>query len=134
MKKYFPYILATILTIFALLTLFLSSSVIFDFFGIRAKQGNYVLFVVWANFVSSVLYLAAAYGFLKSKDWTVSLLGISTIILLAAFIGLNIHANTGGVYETKTMGALILRTVVTLAFAAMAYLTINRKTRLKFRK
>ena len=131
MKKYIPYLLATILTGFALLTLFLSTSVIFDLFGIRAKEGNYVLFVVWANFFSSLIYLVAAYGFVKSKKWTVTLLGISTVILLAAFIGLNIHANSGGIYETKTMGAMIFRTAVTLAFAAMAYFTINRKFSLK---
>jgi predicted RND superfamily exporter protein len=68
MKKIIPYLLAAILTGFGLLTLFLSSSVIFDLFGIRAKEGNYVLFVVWANFISSILYLFAAYGLLKSKN------------------------------------------------------------------
>lgn len=131
MKKYLPYIVATALTGFALLTLFLSTSVIFDLFNIRAKEGNYVLFVVWANFMSSLLYLAAAYGFVKNKKWTVLPLGISTAILLAAFIGLNFYAQSGGIYETKTMGAMIFRTTVTLAFAAIAYLTINRKISLK---
>jgi len=53
-------ITAIILIAFAMLTLFLSSSVIFDWLGIRAKKGNYVLLVVWANFISSVLYLFAA--------------------------------------------------------------------------
>ena len=62
MKKVLPYFLATILGAFGLLTLFLSTSVIFDLFGIRAKEGNYVLFVVWANFISSVLYLVAPTG------------------------------------------------------------------------
>jgi len=40
MKKILPYIIAVILTGFGLLTLFLSTSVIFDLFGIRAKEGN----------------------------------------------------------------------------------------------
>lgn len=88
MKKYIPYTLAFILAGFGLLTLFLSTSVIFDLFGIRAKEGNYVLFVVWSNFISSILYLSAAYGFIKGNKWTASLLGISTLILIAAFIGL----------------------------------------------
>ena len=127
MKKYIPYFLATVLTVFALLTLFLSTSVIFDLFGIREKEGNYVLFVVWSNFISSILYLFAAYGFLKNKKWTSALLGISTIILIAAFIGLQIHANSGGIYETKTIGAMIFRIVVTLVFAIIAFLTINRQ-------
>ena len=127
MNKYILYISAVILTAFGLLTLFLSTSVIFDLFGIRAKEGNYVLFVVWSNFISSILYLLAAYGFIKSKKWTTSLLGISTLILLTAFIGLKIHASSGGIYEEKTIGAMIFRIAVTLAFASIAYFTITKK-------
>lgn len=130
MKKYLPYFLATIIAGFGLLTIFLSTSVIFDLFGIRAKEGNYVLFVVWSNFISSILYLFAAYGFVKGKKWTVTLLSISTIILLAAFIGLNIHANSGGIYETKTMSAMIFRTFITFVFAVIAYFTINKQLKI----
>ncbi|MEP7266433.1 MAG: hypothetical protein ABI844_02320 [Saprospiraceae bacterium] len=127
MKKILPYLFATFLAGFGLLTLFLSTSIIFDLFGIRAKEGNYVLFVVWSNFISSILYLFAAYGFLKSKKWTTSLLGISALILIAAFIGLKFHASSGGIYETKTIGAMIFRISVTLLFAILAYFTILKK-------
>ncbi|MEN9441151.1 MAG: hypothetical protein RLZ33_1228 [Bacteroidota bacterium] len=127
MKKYIPYIIATVLTAFALLTLFLSMSVIFDLFGVRAKEGNYVLFVVWSNFISSILYLFAAYGFIKNKKWTTILLVISTLLLIAAFIGLKIHISSGGIYETKTIGAMIFRISVTFVFAIIAYLTIAKK-------
>ena len=127
MKKYVLNTSAVILTAFGLLTLFLSTSVIFDLFGIREKEGNYVLFVVWSNFISSILYLFAAYGFAKSKKWTATLLGISIIILIAAFIGLKIHANSGGIYETKTIGAMIFRIAVTLVFAIIAFFTINKQ-------
>jgi hypothetical protein len=126
MKKYLPYIAAAILTAFGLLTLFLSSSVIFDLFGIRAKEGNYVLFIVWSNFISSILYLIASYGFVASKKWTANLLGISAIILITAFAGLIIHINTGGIYETKTIGAMIFRISVTLVFTIIAYFTITK--------
>ncbi len=127
MKKYLPYILALILAGFGLLTLFLSTSVIFDLFGVRAKEGNYVLFVVWSNFISSIIYLFAAYGFVAVKKWTAPLLGISSAILMAAFIGLLIHANSGGIYETKTICAMVFRIIVTLVFAALAYFTITKK-------
>lgn len=127
MKKYIPYIIATVLTAFALLTLFLSMSVIFDLFGVRAKEGNYVLFVVWSNFISSILYLFAAYGFIKNKKWTTILLVISTLLLIAAFIGLKIHISSGGIYETKTIGAMIFRISVTFVFAIIAYLTVAKK-------
>jgi len=127
MKKAILFLLVAVLTGFGLLTLFLSTSVIFDLFGIRAKEGNYVLFVVWSNFISSILYLFAAYGFIKNKKWTATLLGISTLILIAAFIGLKIHINSGGIYETKTVGAMIFRISVTLVFAILAYFTITKK-------
>ncbi|MBK9962686.1 MAG: hypothetical protein IPP06_15595 [Saprospiraceae bacterium] len=127
MKNLPSYLFAAILGGFGLLTLFLSTSVIFDLFGIRAKEGNYVLFVVWSNFICSIFYLFAAYGFVKSKKWTATLMGLSTIILVAAFIGLRIHANSGGIYETKTLGALIFRISVTIVFAMIAYFTISKK-------
>ena len=127
MKKAIPYISAILLAGFGLLTLFLSSSVIFDLFDIRAREGNYVLFVVWSNFVSSLLYLFAAYGFFKNKKWTIWPLGISFILLVAAYIGLNIHAKAGGLYETKTMNAMIFRITVTLVFTAIAYFFISKK-------
>ena len=129
MKKALPYLLTSILAAFGLLTLFLSTSVIFDLFGVRAKEGNYVLFVVWANFISSLIYLVAAYGFIKNTKWTALLLGISGIVLLLAFVGLFIHINAGGIYETKTIGAMAFRITVTLVFSALAYFTITKKNK-----
>ncbi len=127
MKKYIPYISSLILTCFGLLTLFLSSSVIFDWFGIRAKEGNYVLFIVWANFISSLLYLISAYGFLKIKSWTFKALSVATVILVVALIGLFIHIYSGGIYETKTVFAMLFRISVTIVFTAIAYFSINKK-------
>ncbi|MBP7510544.1 MAG: hypothetical protein KA981_01365 [Bacteroidia bacterium] len=128
MERKTPSLLAIILAGFGLLTLFLSTSIIFDLFGIRAKEGNYVLFVVWSNLISSLIYLTAAYGFIKGKKWTVVILGISSIILISALIGLAILVNSGGLYETKTIYAMIFRISVTLFFTSMAYFTINKNT------
>jgi hypothetical protein len=127
MKKLMTFLPAIILGAFGLLTLFLTTSVIFNLFGIREKEGNYVLFIVWANFISSILYLFAAYGFIKVKNWTTILLSISTSILIAAFIALLIYANTGGIYETKTIGAMIFRISLTLVFTFIAYFTVTKK-------
>lgn len=131
MKKALRYVSAIILIAFGLLTLFLSTSVIFDLFDIRAKEGNYVLFVVWSNFISSVLYLFSAYGFFKSKIWTSKLLGLASIILIVSFISLKVYISNGGVFETKTVGAMIFRISVTVLFTLIAYLTIP-KSRVNF--
>ena len=127
MKKYIPFLSSLILAGFGLLTLFLSSSVIFDWFGIRAKEGNYVLLVVWANFISSLLYLISAYGFMKIKSWTFKTLLVATVILIVALIGLFIHIYSGGIYETKTVFAMLFRISVTIAFTVIAYFSINKK-------
>jgi len=129
MKKALLYIIATLLAAFGLLTLFLSSSVIFDLFGIRAKEGNYVLLVVWANFLSSIMYLIAAYGFMKNKNWTIKPLGISAVILFFAFIGLFIHVNSGGIYESKTIGAMLFRMTVTVVFIILAFFVISKNNK-----
>jgi len=129
MKKTLLYIIATVLAAFGLLTLFLSGSVIFDLFDVRAKEGNYVLFVVWANFLSSILYLISAYGFIKGKKWTIKPLGITTMVLVIAFTGLLIHVNAGGIYETKTIGAMLFRITVTIVFAALAFILISKNNK-----
>ena len=130
MNKIIRFLSASILLIFGLLTLFLTTSVIFDLFGIRAKEGNYLLIVVWANFVSSFLYFAAAYGFINAKKWTTKLLGACTILLSLAFIALMYHINSGGSYETKTIGGMIFRLTITIAFAATSYFNISYKKKI----
>lgn len=120
------YSIAVILAAFGLITLFLSSSVIFDLFGIRAKEGNYVLFVVISNFVASLLYLFATYGFIKNKIWTAKLLYVTAGVLVVAFAGLLVHANSGGIYETKTFGAMVFRIILTLTIGTAALLMIKK--------
>ncbi len=126
-RKVLPYILAALLAVFGLSTLFMSTSIFLDLFNVREQEGNYVLGVVWANWLCSLLYLPAAYGFIKRKRWTLPLLLASTAVLLFAFVGLLFYINSGGLYETKTIVALIFRTVVTLIFALMAWIGINKK-------
>lgn len=132
MKKPLPIITGFILASFGLLTFVLSSSIIFDLFDIRVKQGNYVLFVVWANFISSIIYLFAAYGFIKNRKWTTVYLGLAAILLIFTYIGLKIHINSGGVYETKTVGAILLRITLTLAFTLISYFIISKKKSLNY--
>lgn len=128
-KKIFQYLSAIVLIGFGLLTFFLSTSVIFDLFGIRAKEGNYVLFVVWSNFISSLIYLFSAYGFIKSKSWTTILLGIASVILILSFVSLKAHISNGGIYEAKTVNAMIFRISLTILLALISYFTIRKDTK-----
>jgi hypothetical protein len=126
MKQNITIFTIVILTVFGLLTLFLSSSVIFDLFGIREKEGNFVLFIVWANFISSILYLLAALSWIRKMKIASTLLGISTAILALGFVGLLIHVKAGGLHETKTIGAMFFRTLVTLLFTLISIKSLKK--------
>jgi len=116
MNKKIKNSIGLILIAFALLTLFLSTSVIFDLFGVREKEGNYVLFVVVVNFISSLLYLVAVYGYFENKKWSYKPLVLSGVMLVLAQIAFLIYVNGGGVHETKTIGAMFFRITITLLF------------------
>ena len=126
MKRTILYIVVLVLSLFAALTLFLSSSIILDLFNIREKEGNYVPFVVWANFISSILYIIAAVGIVKLKKWPALLLLLSAIILIAAFIGLKIYISNNGIYELKTVSAMIFRIALTIGFSLASYFLVNK--------
>ena len=118
-NKTYKYIIAGILIAFALVTLFMSSSVLFDWFGIRANQGNYVPFVVKTNLTAGFLYLIAAYGFLNSKKWASWAMLSIALLLFYALALFYLHMHSGGPYETRTLGALIFRILFTLIFAGL---------------
>ena len=67
MKKIITYASGIILLAFGMLTLLLSTSIIFDLFGIREMEGNYVPLIVWANLIVSFIYLIGAYGFFMER-------------------------------------------------------------------
>ncbi len=127
MKKHLHNLFALLLFAFASLTFFLSISVIFDLFNVRASQGNYVLFVVVTNLLCSLIYFLAVYGFIRKKHWTSIVLTSALVILIAVFIYFNFYINNGGIYENKTYGALIFRMAVTTIFTLLAYFFIPKR-------
>lgn len=126
MKKYRATGIFAFLILFGLLTVFMGGSVIFDWFGIRAIEGNYVLFVVWANWICGFLYLIAAYGLVKQKRWTSKLLFAAFLLLAITFAAFIMHIQSGGSYERKTIFAMTFRTMITLAIAIAAYFIISK--------
>lgn len=123
------FITAAVLTAFGLLTVFLSSSVILDLFDIRTREGNYVLFIVWANLISGILFLTSAVGLLMKKSWAASPLIVSLVVLVIAFAGLLFHINSGAAYETKTVGAMIFRMTVNIVLALVVYSATKKQKR-----
>lgn len=130
MKKAISYFMAAVLLAFGLLTLFLSSSLLLDLFGVREKEGNYVLIVVWANLISSLIYIYSAYGFVKNIKRTSYLLAASILIMIIAYIGFIFHVNGGGLHEAKTFGALAFRTGFSTVSALIAFFIVTKSQKL----
>lgn len=95
-----------ILTTVGLLTLFMTNSIVFDLFGIRETQGNYVLFVVYANMLCGYLYLAAAYFNRKNIHFSAISLAIALFVLIIAYFAFNLYIKNGGLFEPRTSLAL----------------------------
>lgn len=115
---------------FGLLTLFLTLSVVFDWFGIREKEGNYVLFIVYANLFSGILYLIASYLNWMQNIWSTYILSVSVLILIIAYASLLVYVENGGIHEAKTLKAMVFRIGLTTLLTIFTYL-LNRKLKNK---
>ncbi|MEO5967692.1 MAG: hypothetical protein ABIP68_03915 [Ferruginibacter sp.] len=115
MKIKFEKIAGSFLIAFGLISLFMTTTIILDLFGMRAKEGNYVLFVVWANFACAILYIISGICFIYNKKITTFFLAVASIILVITFAELFYHINQGIVYETRTVAAMAFRTLFTIS-------------------
>lgn len=127
-NKTYKNLIAIILAVFALITIFMSSSVLFDWFGIRASQGNYVPFILKINLTVGIIYLAVVYGYIKSQSWAFWAMVFAALLLIYAFSLLYLHIHTGGLYENRTLGVMTFRVLFTLVFAGLIYGSANKTT------
>lgn len=112
--------LVAVLLFFGGVTLFLSTSIVFDLFGMREKEGNYVQFVVLANLLASILYFAGAIGLIAHQAWTRYPLWMASVVMIVASIAFGWYVYQGGIHEQRTIVAMLFRTLLTLAFYATA--------------
>ncbi|MCK5311455.1 MAG: hypothetical protein KAJ62_05070 [Desulfobacteraceae bacterium] len=107
--------------VFGLLTIKSGGSVLF-FDGIaRENAGNYIPFVVWFNFLAGFAYLLAGAGIFMQKHWAVWISIFIVVATIVVFALLGFHILNGELYQARTVGAMILRTVVWALIAMFAY-------------
>ena len=121
------WIIAVTAVVFGLLTIKSGGSVLFIDGPFREDAGNYVLFVVWFNFLAGFAYLIAGGGLWMQKHWAVWISIFIVVATLAVFAILGIHILKGGMYEVRTIAAMSLRTVVWALIAGFAYRKIIRQ-------
>lgn len=113
-------ILGIIIALFGALTLFLSSAVLLDLFGVRERESPFVHAVVVGNLIASLLYLPTSYGMLTNRRWTMLLLTVAISVLVASALLLGLHIAADGEYRTATIGALAFRILLTAIFLGLA--------------
>lgn len=113
--------LSLIAIVFGLMTLKEGGGVLFVDGASRAQAGNYVPFVVWFNFLAGFAYVVAGIGLWMRRRWAVGLSVAIALATLAAFAALGLHIAAGGAYEGRTVGAMVLRSVVWVMIAAFAW-------------
>jgi hypothetical protein len=122
------WIIAAIAIVFGLLTIKAGGSVLFIDGVDRENAGNYVPFVLWFNFLAGFAYLLAGAGLFMQKHWAAWLsisIATATIVVFALF---GLHVLNEGTYETRTVAAMSLRSVVWVLIAVFAYRKIIKKT------
>ena len=121
------WIVTIVALVFGILTIKSGGSVLFIDGPDRQAAGNYVPFVLWFNFLAGFAYLLAGVGLFMKKSWAPLLsilIAAATIIVFALF---GIHILTDGAYETRTVLAMSLRTIVWVSIATFAYLKLIRQ-------
>jgi len=84
--------------------------------------GDYVLFVLWFNFLAGFAYIATGILlWLQSRvsTWLATIIAVSTLFVFIAF---GIHIFSGGAYEMRTVGAMSVRSIVWTGIALITYL------------
>jgi hypothetical protein len=105
---------------FGVATVIAGGRVLFGGESARAAAGAYVPFVVAFNFAAGFAYVAAAAGLALRKRWTPRLAVAIAAATVLVFVAFGVHVATGGAFESRTVGAMTIRSVFWIAFAAAA--------------
>jgi hypothetical protein len=98
--------------VFGLATILSGGKVLFGGSIYQKATGNYVLFVVWFNFLAGFIYLVAGVGIWMRHHWAVWLSLLIAMATIIVFSILGMHIVHGGGYETRTVAAMSLRSIV----------------------
>ena len=113
-------VLALVAIAFGIVTIFVGGKTLFGGAEVRAAAGNIVPFVLWFNFVAGFAYVIAGVGLFLWKRWAAQLSAAIAAATVGVFIAFGIHVLVGGAFESRTVGAMIIRSAIWIAIAASA--------------
>ena len=77
----------------------------------RIAAGNYVPFVLWANFIGGFLYITAGLLLLLNATQALRISVLIAAYTIAVMIALVVHIALGRAYEIRTLAAMGFRTI-----------------------
>lgn len=113
-------ILALVAIVFGIVTIIVGGKTLFGGTEVRTAAGNIVPFVLWFNFVAGFAYVIAGVGLFLWKRWAAQLSAAIAAATIAVFVAFSIHIFLGGAFEARTVGAMIIRSVVWIVIAVSA--------------
>lgn len=115
-------IAAVVAVVFGVMTVVSGGRALFG----GVDMGAVVPFVLWFNFIAGFAYVATGVGLLQRRRWSAWL---SVAILTGTFLVLlafGWHVIGKGAYETRTLVAMIARTVIWAGISGLAYRKLLR--------
>ena len=106
--------------LFGLVTVFVGGKTLFGGAEARVAAGHFVPFVLWFNFIAGFAYIVAGVGLLWWKRWAVPLAAVIALATILVFIAFGVHILSGGAFEMRTVGAMVIRSAVWIAIAVAA--------------
>lgn len=118
-------ILALVATIFGIVTIIVGGKTLFGGVEARTAAGNIVPFVLWFNFVAGFAYVIAGVGLFLWKRWAALLSAVIAAATIAVFIAFGIYIFFDGAFESRTVGAMIIRCAIWIVIAASTCRTLG---------
>ena len=112
--------LGIVAILFGIVTVIVGGKTLFGGAEERAAAGHFVPFVLWFNFVAGFAYIVAGIGLLLWKRWAAPTSAIIALATVLVFMAFGAHILSGGAFEVRTVGAMIIRSAVWLVIAASA--------------
>lgn len=112
--------IAAVALVFGLATIISGGQVLFGDQAVREAAGNYMLFVVWFNFLAGFAYIVAAAGLARGRPWAASFSFWIAAATAVAFVYFGLFVLIGAPFEMRTVGAMTLRTALWAGIAWFA--------------
>jgi hypothetical protein len=113
-------VLGAVAIIFGLLSIYSGGQVLFGAAAVRTEAGKIVPAIVWSNFLSGFVYVVSGVQLMRwRRSGALIAIGLAAALVLVAAL-FSFHVVAGGLFEIRTVMAMLLRLSFWCLVAAVA--------------